>query len=76
MIDSNSLLAAKFFIAEKWDKVKTKTALFIARRVLPKSLVYWVLIYVWADVTTNEMSNVNAGDVTLGDTIRIWGDRK
>jgi hypothetical protein len=43
---------------------------------LPKSLVYWAAVRVFADVSCHELSSHEVARITVLEVMKAWGERK
>jgi hypothetical protein len=55
----------------RYDKTKINILHLIARN-LPKSLIYWCGIVIWAHATGGEYGNTEAPAVTMDEALRRW----
>jgi hypothetical protein len=56
---------------EKISKRIEKLATWIAWH-LPRQIVYWTIVRIFAVSSTGKFSNKEAGSITLFDAIEVW----
>ncbi len=51
-------------------KIKIEKTIFKLTRMLPKSIIYWIVIQFWADVTTGKYGHLEATGITIDEGLR------
>lgn len=59
---------------EKYYFYLDKACLFIASKVVPKRLIYWIIVQVWAVVTSGKYSNKSVDDFNMNETLRRYAE--
>jgi hypothetical protein len=65
------MLEERKILTTKTKKMKTKTLFKIARS-LPRSIIYWCGIVLWANATQNEYSDTEAPAIRMDEVLRRW----
>lgn len=61
-------------IKQKIINAVDRICLFVASKILPKRLIYWVLISAWAVVTSGKYSNKSVNDFDVNELLRRYAE--